>query len=515
MRTSHKVLLGVLGGGVPLLSDYLTSLILNESAGGVYWPFDDTGAFARAVNPALALGRNLVLNGDFASDTLWTKGAGWTISSGAAHAAAAAAGQLLSQSITGLVIGKTYEVTWTLSNYSAGSVRLLVGSSGTGSTTKSANGTFTETCLCAGSTSLILAPITDFTGDIDNVTVKQVNILASSAFSSAELLADGNMEAVGTGSWTAQNSATISKQTTNPHGGTQVIRVARNGVGSPAASQTILTVGKTYRVTGYCRSDGFASPRVHDSVNTAFSGTTSTSWQPFDVQYIAGTTSFRIAAITTNGTEYCEFDDISITEVNPLTAQVSGALVNQDSGNPRIGKCLSHDGVNDLVNPYSGDLNSVFNPELGTLLVFAKVSAAGVWTDGTLRRVVMFQADASNFVLIGRPITNNTLQIRYTAGGVDSVINATLSATGFFMAALTWDKPGNAMKAYVNGVKSGATQAISGVWAGNFGTTTMGIGASNTSGNQPWSGFLSHPYLVNRAMTAAELLTIAQRAGVA
>lgn len=117
---------------------------------------------------------NMIYNPYFSVDSYWTKGTGWTISGGKASASAAPAGGAgnLSQA-NGLQAGRSYEVTFTISNYSAGTIRPLAGSTGVG-TSRSANGTFTETIVAGGSTSFFLQVTVNFTGDIDNVSVIEV-----------------------------------------------------------------------------------------------------------------------------------------------------------------------------------------------------------------------------------------------------------------------------------------------------------------------------------------------------
>ena len=75
-----------------------------------------------------------VKNGDFATDTDWTKSAASvTISGGAAHFAAAAGTRRLYQASLGTyVLGNTYRVTGTVSNYSAGVLSLRIGTDSSG-----------------------------------------------------------------------------------------------------------------------------------------------------------------------------------------------------------------------------------------------------------------------------------------------------------------------------------------------------------------------------------------------
>ena len=116
---------------------------------------------------------NLVTNHDFAVDTNWTKGTGWSISDGKAVAVAAnSSGFSLSQSNI-LKSGETYEITFTVSERTAGSVRFRANS--VNGTTRSTNGTFTEIITVAGTT-FILQGLDSFVGKIDNVTVKEYAI---------------------------------------------------------------------------------------------------------------------------------------------------------------------------------------------------------------------------------------------------------------------------------------------------------------------------------------------------
>jgi hypothetical protein len=94
------------------------------------------------------------------------------------------------------------------------------------------------------------------------------------AYPGAELLVDGDMEAVGVSAWTPNADAVLTKETTNPHGGSQVLRIARDGTNNPNARQVILEFGKRYRFNGYARSDGNAIPMINSGVY--WTGTTST-----------------------------------------------------------------------------------------------------------------------------------------------------------------------------------------------------------------------------------------------
>lgn len=108
----------------------------------------------------------LVANGDFASDTLWTKTT-WTIGSGVASIAGAAT-DTMTQAI-GIAPGERYLVTFTVTARSAGSVTPVLG--GTSGTARSGTGTFSEVIVAGSTDSLISLSASGATLSIDNVTV--------------------------------------------------------------------------------------------------------------------------------------------------------------------------------------------------------------------------------------------------------------------------------------------------------------------------------------------------------
>ena len=108
-----------------------------------------------------------VSNGAFATDTVWTKGAGWTIAAGVATATGAISTAISQTSLVTLVQGQAYNITFTMTR-SAGS---LIASIGGGSTVEqSTTGTYRNT-LIAGSTQTLAFTGNAFTGTLDDVSI--------------------------------------------------------------------------------------------------------------------------------------------------------------------------------------------------------------------------------------------------------------------------------------------------------------------------------------------------------
>lgn len=149
--------------------------------------------------------------------------------------------------------------------------------------------------------------INSFTGTITRLQV------------SSPLLVDWRMELSGVSSWTAGNSATLTKQTGNPAGfasGIQVLRVAYNGTADPSAYQSVLSIGQDYRVRGWARGDGTANPEVYDGATQLWAGTSSTTWQQFDETFTATAALCHLTAIA-SAAGYCEFDNVVLEELGP------------------------------------------------------------------------------------------------------------------------------------------------------------------------------------------------------
>lgn len=136
------------------------------------WNFS-VGKWAIVTNKAVgtpAQGADVVVNGSFATDTDWTKGAGWAIAAGLATAAAASSN--LTAIVAPLTLGVWYQTVYDLSGFVGGTVRIRVG--GTNMPTHAANATYTETNR-AGGTSLVFVGA-GFTGSLDNVTCKALTL---------------------------------------------------------------------------------------------------------------------------------------------------------------------------------------------------------------------------------------------------------------------------------------------------------------------------------------------------
>lgn len=124
-------------------------------------------------------GSDTIINGTFAADANWGKGVGVTISGGKAHFTAVAALSGLSEAQV-LVAGTVYEITYTISNRSAGGVQpYFTGGTSVLGTVQTANGTYTQylTAVAGNNTVAFIAVGATTTLDIDDVTMRPQTLI--------------------------------------------------------------------------------------------------------------------------------------------------------------------------------------------------------------------------------------------------------------------------------------------------------------------------------------------------
>jgi len=119
-----------------------------------------------------ALGSELVTNGDFDTDSNWTKGTGWKISGGTASCDGSQSdNSILYQNISHSA-NKLYQIEFTISGYVSGQIDFALDTPFFGAT--SSNGTFVFNAIPPSGGNFIIRANSTFVGSIDNVSVKEV-----------------------------------------------------------------------------------------------------------------------------------------------------------------------------------------------------------------------------------------------------------------------------------------------------------------------------------------------------
>jgi len=149
---------------------------VSDSALKLWLPMME-GAGTTAINGAPdALGSELITNGDFDTDSDWTKGTGTTISGGKANLSNATSVSLYQD--IGTQSGKV-QVSFNVSNYSSGTLNVYSGSNQNAAIINveaDANGFYS--CYVergGGNENIIFGSSDNFTGSIDDVSVKEIS----------------------------------------------------------------------------------------------------------------------------------------------------------------------------------------------------------------------------------------------------------------------------------------------------------------------------------------------------
>lgn len=187
----------------------------------------------------------------------------------------------------------------------------------------------------------------------------------------------------------------------------------------------------------------------------------------------------------------------------------NGAYTAVTLGQAGIGdgrSAASFDGSTSFCNWYSAALVAAFNGAEGTLMLWAKVVNAEVWTNGVTSCFGALFTDASNEIELLKSNTNNTLRFYYRAGGTAAKDRSiTVSPIEWFSIVMTWSKSDNQVRTYYNGLEQLTPMTTLGTWVGSPISSRCVIGALTITPSQVINGLLAHALLLNRAATAAEI----------
>ena len=204
--------------------------------------------------PVEVLGAELVTNGDFATDSNWSK-VNSTISSGAGHLDGTGVTSMLYQSV--LTNGKTYKGTFTVSNHNNTGVSTVINNDGTTLYTINSNGilTFTFTHSIA-SGNIIWKAVSGAIYSIDNVSVKEVLTSAqdfdfSRASEATRVLSGGRIEKVRTNSilqsnqfdttWVLTNAPTLTSGQSGYDGSSDAWKLEASTTGSSRSIHQVVS----------------------------------------------------------------------------------------------------------------------------------------------------------------------------------------------------------------------------------------------------------------------------------
>jgi len=382
-------------------------------------------------------GSELIVNGDFATDSDWIKDTGWSISGGSLNGSSTTTSA--TQFNTGLVAGKIYQVVYTISNYVSGSVRIELGSANVSvGTTRSANGTYTEYIEALGDEQLIFDGISAFTGSIDNVSVKEVQGFTSP---------DGTTNAYKLVEGTSTGTHYLTRVLSNPFGigGSYVYSIFVNknditNIGFRETSQTghyacvnlsTKTVLDSSNITVNFEDYNNSFVRLSFSGASGGNGNVSTAIYLLSDSYSSGDPTSGSNQFTGDGTSGVYIYGAQLEQGSYATSYIP----TQGSAVTRLADVCNNAGNDQVINSTEGVL--YFN--IATLVNTQTIDNSITLTDGGNNKIIFRYRDT------------NKINVKVFVNGVaQAESNYTLSnATEFNKIAIKWKL--NDYEIYVNG----------------------------------------------------------------
>ena len=166
-----------------------------------------------------------------------------------------------------------------------------------------------------------------------------------------------------------------------------------------------------------------------------------------------------------------------------------------------------YDGATSFTNVFTPTLQGAFDGSEFTVMVWARVNDATVWTNGVLGYLWRCLVNVNNSIFLCKYTTDSQLYARYRAGAVSKIFTHNTSTLDWFCLALTASASADEARLFFNGVQSGATQNGLGVWAGVIGTAL--IGSSDPPPLRVWHGWEAHVVVFDYALPPAAVLDLA------
>ncbi len=427
-------------------------------------------------------------------------------------------GDGIQKTFASITVGGLYKLTYDILVVSGAVDARLRNSSYTGGATKNhSSGTeWVSSTIYAviDTTSLVVVFVSTSAGAsefyVDNVSIKAVTESLG-----AELVTNGNME---TGDpptgWTASAGATLDGVADERTGGSgiQCLDVAKGAIGTWACAPTTIpaiVVGKLYKVSGWVKNidatNGSILVTSGGGTLKSIGSTAATSWTFVRGYFTALTTSdsimFNIAGSTG---QHVRFDDVSIKEVTAPVATGLKLYSNKTGSTQNMASTAATFGPNDAT---TYEVRKTGFQITGAVTMGAWVKPSGADEKGYIISKSSYNIGLAGGYALQWNGSSDTLDFVYGGTNIKNS-NAVFSDnnTWVFVTA-TYD--GSAVIFYRNGVPAGTGASVTvtdtylKLLAG-----ALTSNAADTARTSFFAGSIDNPFVYNRALSAAEVLSL-------
>ena len=439
------------------------------------------------------IGPELVTNGDFNTDTDWTKGTGWSIGEDKANCdGTQTSNSDIAQGLT-TQSGKSYKITYTISEYTSGSIFVRLNSGNT-TTSQSSVGTFTGYLSGENGTQISLRANADFIGSIDNVSVKEVITATNtprldySTGAEAFLLEPQSTNLfLQSEIFTSWNGYQATSNTTTSPSGNSVLFLDFEDV--RMFPTTTISSSTEYTSSIYLKANKVADVKFRNAAGQDTVISLTTNWVRYELTATSNSTSTNALLIDARFSQGLGASGLEIALWGAQLEQQSYAT----SYIPTAGTTVTRN-QESCINATPG-----INSEEGVLYV--EINAENVYSNS--RYIALSDGTTSNRVIIGVSLNvAGTITCFVSSGGSTvAILSSTADITDFNKIALRYSE--NNFSLFLNGVK--ASTDTSGLPPVELNRLTYGNGVSNA---QPFYGSTKDIQVYTKALSDAELIKL-------
>ena len=389
----------------------------------------------------------------------WTLGTGWEIINGIAVADGSVSGNnYLISTGTDSVVGHTYKVVFTVSDYVAGNVRVRAGQFA--SSNVNANGTYTQYQVSTSTETVRVQGSSSFEGKIDNISVKDITF--SEEVDLARINYDSNgenghilLEPTSTNlitysedfdEWVKGVSTTVTPNfAISPDGTQNATRLQTlTGSGTYLTLATSMTIGNDYTLTLYLKNNGGQNV----DIGVAASSTVGTKTASIEVNLTNEWVRYELNFTADSNSNFVFIDNIS--NANSVDCLIWGVQLEELPYATSYIPTLTGSTVTRATETLTGSGNStLINSTEGVL--YAEIAALA--NSGTVRYMGLNDGSSDNRVIILNDGTANRIRAIVSSGGtkyVDFAYDVT-DVTDFHKVAVKYKA--NDFALWVNGVE--------------------------------------------------------------
>ena len=446
------------------------------------------------------IGSELITNGNFATDSDWTLGSGWSISNGKASCDGTQTSTSYCRQTLPVTSGDTLRLTIDVI-VDSGTFTILDGTSGVIVLSETESGSYSIVFDWSGSNgNLLLRAPNGFIGSIDNISVKEYNDknLARIDYSDdakGALLTEPQSTNFVTYSqdfsisWIASNANITSNYKTSPDGDLNSSRFLSTNSAFLYKSFS-LTIGSVHTISFFAKSNGSLNNFfLHVNGNNSPTFTATDVWQRFEHTFTAVNTSHNIGIGNSTGGADLQIWGAQLEKENTLG--YSGEYAT--SYIPTISQIQSR--ATDLVTN-GGDVNS-FGSE-GVL--YANIAALA--NDEELRRISINDGSTNNRVTLDFTTISNQVRGFITSNGAtQAILIGNTTVTNYFKLAVKYKE--NDFSLWLNGVE---------VATDTSGNSPIGLSEisfdNGTTGSNIFFGKTKNIQAFNTALSDSDLLSL-------